>query len=95
MINNVRKCVMTKGIANEIDNGTITIHEIERSISKFLNEDWGNICEEDKLANANDINDIYCMLLGSYEINKHDIWIVANAIDESSRVITVLFPSEY
>ena len=95
MINNVRDFVMTRGIANEIENGTITISGIENSISRFLNEDWGNICEEDKLANANDINDIYCSLLGSYEVNNHDIWIIANAIDETSRVVTVLFPSEY
>lgn len=93
MINNVKIFVMTKGIANAIDNGLLSENEIHNSISRFMCEDWGDICEDDKEMNV--VNDIWCMLLGSYSVSDEKIWIIANAIDESSRVVTVLFPSEY
>lgn len=87
------KSVMTRGVANMMSRDPYFQLGVVEAFTRFLNEDWGDICEEDKA--QNDENPEWA--LGVYDADGETIWIKADDYgeDEHDIVITVLFPSEY
>ena len=47
----IGKFVMTKGVASEIDNNPNYKMELLDCLTRYLNCDWGNLCDTDKLLN--------------------------------------------
>lgn len=65
--------------------------DINTALNKFINNDWGDTCDEDVEIN-NESLDAGERILAVYRTCKGSIWIVSE-YDRSST--TILFPSEY
>ena len=79
---------VTVGVTESINNET---HRVIPLIERHLNQDWGDVCEEDKQSNNQAL--INCgRLLSSYKLGDETIWIITEA-DRSAT--TILLPSEY
>ncbi len=83
------RLVATPGALQALEaNGTGCTHYLER----HLNGDWGDLCEEDKQANAEALEE-GLRLLSAYRLEDGTkIWIITEADRTSS---CVLLPSEY
>ena len=79
---------VTIGVRESINNET---HRVTPLIERHLNQDWGDVCEEDKQSNNQAL--IHGgRLLSSYKLGEETIWIITEA-DRSAT--TILLPSEY
>ena len=65
--------------------------EVNKAISKFINNDWGDTCPEDALLN-NLALDTCERIVAVYKTCKGLIWIISEHDRQST---TILFPSEY
>lgn len=94
--------VATRGIIDKIENGNLSFDEVYESAIKFLNGDWGGLCEEDCKIQLADIEEYGYMrtpaIMGVYysKIENLKYWIISN-INETwdGRNVTVLLPEEY
>lgn len=88
---NIGRFVMTKGIANEIENKPSYKNEILDCLTKYLSGDWGSLCEEDKLANELAIknND---RILAKYPTSSGIIYMIT---EWDRSYTTVMFVEEY
>ena len=79
---------VTVGVRELISDET---HSVTHLIGRHLNQDWGDVCEEDKQSNNQAL--IHGgRLLSSYTLDDETIWIITEA-DRSTT--TILLPSEY
>lgn len=65
--------------------------EINESINKFINNDWGDTCPEDALLN-NLALETGERIVAVYKTCKGQIWIIS---EHDRKSTTLLFPSEY
>ena len=79
---------VTIGVRESINNET---HRVIPLIRRHLNQDWGDVCEEDKQSNNQALIN-GGRLLSSYTLDDETIWIITEA-DRSAT--TILLPSEY
>ena len=79
---------VTIGVRESINNET---HRVIPLIERHLNQDWGDVCEEDKQSNNQALIN-GGRLLSSYKLGEETIWIITEA-DRSAT--TILLPSEY
>jgi hypothetical protein len=79
---------VTVGVTESINNET---HRVIPLIERHLNQDWGDVCEEDKQSNNQALIN-GDRLLSSYKLGEETIWIITEA-DRSAT--TILLPSEY
>ena len=79
---------VTVGVIESINNET---HRVIPLIRRHLNQDWGDVCEEDKQSNNQALIN-GGRLLSSYKLGEETIWIITEA-DRSAT--TILLPSEY
>ena len=79
---------VTVGVIESINNET---HRVIPLIERHLNQDWGDVCEEDKQSNNQALIN-GDRLLSSYKLGEETIWIITEA-DRSAT--TILLPSEY
>lgn len=79
---------VTVGVIESINNET---HKVIPLIERHLNQDWGDVCEEDKQSNNQALIN-GGRLLSSYKLGEETIWIITEA-DRSAT--TILLPSEY
>ena len=94
------KIFMTSGVDSLIKEGVIDNLNIELSLNKFIINNWGILCNEDKelqnelLKNPKSIYEDRFM--GVYIINETKIWIMRE-YDYSIKclLITILLPEEY
>jgi hypothetical protein len=66
-------------------------------LQKHQSGDWGEVCQEDKLANDQALVD-GSRLLSAYKTLKGErIWIITEAADDQGRRVasTILLPQEY
>lgn len=98
---NLGDVVATRGVHEAMASNDRFYDFVSSSLfNRYLNEDWGEMCEEDKA-----MNDATCKLpcgdriLASYDVPKdidadgHDkIWIIT---EWDRSVTTILFPEEY
>ncbi len=69
--------------------------EVIIAIGRFFNEDWGDVCIEDKESNAEAIK-YYEMIVASYETSEGEIWITAESDKgQSYDKLIVCFANEY
>lgn len=86
--------VMTRGIALKTGTSWIYKRFVEKSLNRFINEDFGDISEEDKQTNIEALEN-GDMVMGAYTIGNVKIWIMRDHDGNGSFVTTVLFQDEY
>ena len=87
---------MTNGVKEMIVKDSEFSHFTFRCLKRFLENDWGDMCEEDKQLNAEALT-TGARLMGSYcYTDEITLWIIADAEDEEKkRIVTILLPEEY
>ena len=93
----VGKVVWTQSINNMVAEDKQFGKEVLIALMRFLEKDWGDLCEEDKQTNEDALqhpDDLY--LLGAYKTCKGKIYIITNRISETAgdNATTICFPSE-
>ena len=69
--------------------------EVIIAIGRFFNNDWGDVCEEDKESNVEAIR-YYEMVVACYETSEGEIWITAESEKgQSYDKVVVCFADEY
>lgn len=87
------RLVITQRVARELELATVVIYLV-----RHLNMDWGDLCEEDKEANAIALESANGRLLSRYNTlmadseTRKDVYIITES--DRSRT-TVLFVDEY
>ncbi len=91
----IKGTYQTAGIAHESAENKAFYNGIATAFSRFLAGDYGDLCEEDSIANEQALAD-GSRILAVYNAAGKTIWIIADAEDENKeRIVTVLFPDEY
>lgn len=84
--------VMTRGIADAMENSELFKTEVDKAFEKYMNCDWGDTCEEDVEMNNEAVKTGEDRILAVYKTDKGKIWIIT----ESDRsYTTILFSNEY
>ena len=85
------KVVLTQGISNKMTDSNRFYTQVIKALERYKKEDWGEICEEDKM--SNDMAVKYGdRILASYETINGKIWIIT---EWDRSYTTILFPEEY
>lgn len=71
---------------------TIDSPELDEAFGRYLDCDWGG-CEEDADINEATMKSGYGNIMGSYNINGAEIWIVTDTEDGTRT--TILLPTEW
>lgn len=88
--------VQTAGIANEIANDSKFSMQVAASLNRYVQGDWGDLCEEDKELNNNAVKSNDDRILAAYNLNTTEGAKKVYIITEWDRsVTTILFASEY
>ena len=82
---------ITSGVAKEIKKDTNYLAKVFNSLLRYINCDWGDLDNEDKIANEQALK-YEERLLGRYNIKPKPIYIITEW-DRSAT--TILFPKEY
>jgi hypothetical protein len=91
------RLLMTRGVADVIENKKEFAAFVWECVEKFLKQDWGSICDEDWKRNDSAFLDPieHGRILASYEYLNDEslrIWIIR---ESDLSVTTILFPHEY
>lgn len=91
----IKGIYQTVGISDAISDDMRFNQGVTTALYKFMANDWGDTCEEDKAMNEQSLKD-GSRILAVYNIGNKTIWIIADAEDENGlRTATILFPDEY
>lgn len=85
------KVVLTQGISNKMLDSNRFYNQVIKALERYKKQDWGEICEEDKMSNDMAVK-LGDRILASYETSDGKIWITT---DWDRRYTTILFPEEY
>lgn len=89
---------MTDGIKRRIFEDEKFSHFVFKCLRKFMDDDWGDLGEEDKKLNDEALK-TGDRILASYHYDSDGedrVWIIADAEDEQKkRIVTILLPEEY
>lgn len=85
---------MTCGISADMDNDNAFACEIGMYISRFVKNDWGELCEDDKSLNRAALEK-GGHVLAAYTSSKGKIYIITDDTKAEPQVTTVLYASEY
>ncbi|EDT70079.1 hypothetical protein [Clostridium perfringens] len=93
--------LLTHGVNNALQNKEIYEFDLQLQLFKFLDNNWGDLCQEDTELQNSLIEEVDAKLhnrfMGVYKLMKNiEIWIMSEydyTID--TLIITVLFPHEY
>lgn len=83
--------VMTRGIANAIEESPKFEFEIHRSFIRYFFQDWGELCQEDIALNIEALRNGH-RILALYETSKGKVYIIT---EWDRSVTTILFAHEY
>lgn len=90
------RLVVTRTINNMIEENVQFSKDVISAIRRYCCKDWGDLCEEDKLANNESLehpDELY--LLASYKTCMGKIWIITeNQYEMGGNLTTILFPDE-
>ena len=84
--------VMTRGIADKIEENKEFAKQVTYFFGMYLNHDWGELSDDDKELNDFNVQSEEGSLMGAYETCEGRLWIMTS-YDRS--VTTILFPDEY
>ena len=92
--------IMTIGVKELIDRKVLTEDDLILSLNKFICNDWGILCDEDKELQdellKNPKSKYNERFMGVYKIKDNEIWYIREydcSVD--SLLITILLPEEY
>lgn len=89
---------MTDGVKRKIFEDEKFSHFVFKCLRRFMNDDWGELEEEDKRLNDDALKN-GDRIMASYNYDKEGkdrVWIIADAEDEEKkRIVTILLPEEY
>ncbi|WP_283700277.1 hypothetical protein [Clostridium perfringens] len=93
--------LLTHEVNNALQNKEIYEFDLQLQLFKFLDNNWGDLCQEDTELQNSLIEEVDAKLhnrfMGVYKLMKNiEIWIMSEydyTID--TLIITVLFPHEY
>jgi len=83
--------VATAGINNRIADDVSFAKHVTDALGRFLRNDWGDMCDEDRQHNDEALK-TEMRILASYGTGDDHIWIIKDAYDGP---VTILYPSEY
>ena len=84
--------VMTAGVAAAVEHNAKMLQSVMNGLGKFRNLDWGLSLDKQ----LNDSEPMSAMGVYPAPCSEGKIWIKSDLYeDEGTRVLTVLFPSEY
>lgn len=83
--------VQTRAIADTAEEKPDFRNQILAAFDRYIEGDWGNVSEDDAKMNDDALED-GGRLMGSYDTDEGEIWIITEA-DRSAT--TILFPSDY
>ena len=86
------KIVMTREINNCIAENQIFTKEVLKSLLRYKNHDWGEMCDEDRQMNDEAVRSGNDRILASYETSKGKIYIIT---EHDRSATTILFADEY
>ena len=84
--------VATKGIKSATDENPVFMREVLKSLNRYNENDWGDMCEEDKQMNDNAVANGDDRIFAAYNTSEGKIFIITE-YDRSAT--TVLFADEY
>ena len=85
------KLVMTSGIQNIISEKPSYQYELVNYLNRYMNEDWGDLCDDDKQMNEDAINNDE-RILASYITSRGGIYIIT---ERDRSYTTILLKNEY
>lgn len=92
MYKNLGKIFITSTINKKMLNDESFKKEVLEAFSRYLQMDWGEMCEEDKQMNDEAIENGNDRILSAYETTEGKIYIITEC-DRSAT--TILFANEY
>lgn len=84
--------LMTRGINKMIAEKTKFAKEVTKAFNRYINCDWGEMCEEDLELNDQAVESGDDRILAAYETSQGKIYIITEW-DRSAT--TILFANEY
>lgn len=89
------KLLQTKKVANKASTSEKFKAEVIIAIGRFFNNDWGDVCNADKVSNEEAIP-YYEMVVALYETSEGDIWITGESSDKHNYdKVVIAFPDDY
>ena len=87
---------MTQRIATTTEQNESFATQLHEALTRYKNCDWGEVCDEDKKLNDNDVirND-GARILARYGTCEGDIYILTYLIPAPDRYTTIMFTEEY
>ncbi len=85
------KLVMTSGIQDIINEKPSYQYELVNYLNRYLNEDWGDLCDSDKQMNEDAIKNNE-RILASYTTTGGNIYIIT---ERDRSYTTILLRNEY
>lgn len=67
---------------------------VSACMNRYMDGDWGDLCEEDRLANDDSLRS-EGRILAAYENPNHPDWKIWIITEWDRSATTILFPSEY
>lgn len=83
--------VASRGVHEWVDKNQMRSALLGDCITRHVNGDWGEVCDEDKVANDEALKNGE-RLLSAYTVADQKIWIIT---EWDRSVTTILFPDEY
>lgn len=93
--------LLTHGVSNALQSKEIYEFDLQLQLFKFLDNNWGDLCQEDTELQNSLIKEVDSKLhnrfMGVYKLMKNiEIWIMSEYdYTMDTLIITVLFPHEY
>lgn len=91
---NLGQCVATPGALESLRESGQNPGEF---LSRHVQGDWGEVCDDDKLANDQSLIDGSRLLSAYRTLKGTKLWVLTEATDDHGRraATTILLPSEY
>jgi hypothetical protein len=88
---NLGQLVQTAGVARESESDPVFARNVKYALNRYINCDWGDMCQSDKSLNDLAIKD-GDRILAAYNLPEKKIYIIT---EWDRSVTTILFPDEY
>jgi len=89
---NLGQTVMTRTIADVIEQDPAFHIEIINAMQRYVNGDWGELCADDSIMNDKAVISKNDRILAAYQTTHGKIWIIT---EWDRSFTTVLFPNDY
>ena len=91
----IGQLVATRGVASLMQEEPDFDRFAKDAFRRYLNADWGEMCEGDKRQNEDALKNHDTRIFASYENAEHPAWKLWIITEWDHSATTLLFPSEY